>query len=87
MKLNELESPDTLWVVFYTYKPRGSGSYLVNALSRAAAVQVIRAMDLGYSTVGPVKTPEQVEAELGMDFIEDIEVPAPGQATPIESGT
>lgn len=80
---------ENLWIVFYTYGHRGSGSYLVRAQTKTAARDIIRAMDLGYRSMKAVTLAQGVEA-FGMDIedlLDSVELPERNEATHLESGS
>lgn len=95
MKLHEVryahDKYENLWIVFYTYGHghRGSGSYLVRALTRQAARDIIRFEELGYRSIKAVTLAQGAE-EIGMDIedlLDGVELPERNEATHLESGS
>jgi len=80
---------ENLWIVFYTYGHRGSGSYLVRALTRQAARDIIRFEELGYRSIRAVTLAQGAE-EFGMDIedlLDGVNLPDRNESTHLESGS
>lgn len=75
-----------LYVTFYAViGSRCTGTYLVNAINKREAKNIVQKFDSDY-----VRIQSQTEKEMGgewEDMIDGIVIPAAGNATHIESGT
>jgi len=92
MKLEEITPTDKLFVVFYNVKQsHNNGSYLVNAKNMTEAKMIVKALDPeDYVGIKVFTLKKGIEEEFSMDiedFLENVKKPAPGKATPLESGT